>query len=88
MPKIKGTSTAAMSTSTLDAIISKGRGRDRHKAMQEVDARIKRRSMVTVIRGPMDFACPKCGAPAGEACATPSGSEAKNTHKARIELAD
>lgn len=87
MQKIKGTATAAIATSELEAIVQNGRGRDANKARRELTARSKRTATVAVFRGPLDYACPHCGAAAGHACVTASGQTAKSMHKARIALA-
>lgn len=88
MQKIKGTSTAALSNDALNSIMESGRGRDRNKAQRELTARAKRSAAVMVLRGPLDFDCPHCGATAGNPCMTASGSRSKSVHKARLALAD
>lgn len=88
MQKIKGTSTAAISNTDLNTIIEKGRGRDAHKARCELTRRERLKASMTVHRGPLDFACPHCGAVPGKQCMTAGGNVANNTHKARVALAD
>jgi hypothetical protein len=88
MQKINGIPTAAMSNDALDAIMAKGRGRDRNKANRELVARAKRLAAVSVLRGPLDFDCPHCGAKAGDPCTTVNGSVAKTYHAKRVALAD